>query len=160
MTNGLQTLLRDVIKKKKEKAIEAEVIKGMTSTKKLLFEVVNNTFYRLTQWVLNVVLFLVVSYHPSGLNPSGILFITLALTVILSFSTLVLALIMPLRLVLKKPFLVYDLIVVFVTLAVHAFILVEDQCFSYLYPYLAMLRVPYIFKPILQYLFKNVLASL
>jgi len=111
--------------------------------------IVNNTFYRFTQWVLNIVLFVVVSYHPTGIFPDGILRIMLVLTLMLSFSTLVLAFTMPIRLVLKRPFLVYDLFVVLVTLAVDVFIMAEDQRFNYIYPYLALLRIPHIVKPIL-----------
>lgn len=139
---------------------EIEAIKNMSSVGLFLKELVNGTFYRFTQWILNVVLFVVVCFHPLGQFPNGILLIMLALTLLLSFSTFVLVCTMPIRLTLKRPFLLYDLLVVCITLLVDAFILAEDHRFNYLYPYFALLRIPHIIKPLLQYLFKDELASL
>jgi hypothetical protein len=160
LTEGLPKVLLGVLRKKEKKMMEAEAIKKMSAASRFLREIVNSTFYRLTQWVLNIVLFFVVSYHPYGLFPNGILLIMFVLTVMLSFSTLVLVFTMPIRLTIRRPFLMYDLLVVVMTLVVDIFILAENNRFNYIYPYFALLRIPHILKPVLQYLFKDELASL
>jgi hypothetical protein len=81
-------------------------------------------------------------------------------TLVLSISPVIRATTMPMKLVLKRTFLVYDLMVIGVTLPLSVFILSEDHRFNYLYPYFALFRIPHIFKPIIQFLFKDELASL
>lgn len=159
LTEGLPKVLLQVLRKKEKKLLELQALRRMSAAGLVLREVVNSPFYRLNQWVLNVALFLVVCYHPLGLFPDGILLIMLVLTAMLSFSTLVLALTMPLKLVVRRPFLLYDLLVVLSTIVIDIFILAEDDRFNYIYPYLALLRVPHIIKPVFQYLFKDELAS-
>jgi hypothetical protein len=67
---------------------------------------------------------------------------------------------MPLKLVLKRSFLVYDLIIVAITIPVSIFILATNPKYNYLYPYLVLFRLPHIFKPILKLLFKDEFANL
>lgn len=64
LTEGLPKVLLEVIKTKQRKIQEVHAIKNMSSSSLCMREMVNSTFYRLTQWLLNVVLFIVVCFHP------------------------------------------------------------------------------------------------
>lgn len=159
LTEGLPKVLLQVLRKKEKKLLELQALRRMSAAGLVLREVVNSPFYRLNQWVLNVALFLVVCYHPLGLFPDGILLIMLVLTAMLSFSTLVLALTMPLKLVVRRPFLLYDIGVLVFTC--FGFILLFiDSRFSTVCLYFPLLRIPHIVKPVLSLLLKDEFQSL
>lgn len=131
----------------------------MPKRSKILRMVVEHPIYKLNEWMVSLALFVITCFHPIKQFPNALLYCMVAMTILLSFSPFVRFFTMPIKLAFGRPFLIYDVLVVILTLIVSVFIMFEDKRLNFLYPYFALLRIPHIFKPILQLLFKDELAS-
>jgi hypothetical protein len=79
---------------------EIAAFKKMSSRSRVLREVVNHQLYKVNEWILNVVMFLIVCFFPAREFPNSLLKVMVVFTMVLSISPIIRSTTIPLKFVL------------------------------------------------------------